>query len=148
LATYNNHNISSTYQQRRHPLVSLNHIAMGSASAMSTFPLFPLFPAELRNMIWEESLPQDLGVCLFPYQPGLWQPRQLLPGDEHFDPEDETLNLQLEYRSHTLSPIRLDLLLAFVNHEAGHVAQRWLRRNNMKLLPHGGHPFPLATRAF
>lgn len=116
---------------------------------MSQFPLFQLFPAELREMVWEEALPQDLGVCLFPYNGGLWQPRTLSPGDEHFNAEHPEFNLLLEFRSDQLEPIRIDLSLAFVNHEARRVALRWLRRNDMKLLPgHGNRPYPLATRSF
>ena len=115
---------------------------------MSKFSLFPLLPAELRNMVWEEALPRDFGTCLFPYRPGLWKPRKLSPGDEHFDTEEDTLNLLLEFHLDTLDPIRINLPLAFINHEARHVALDWLRRNYMKLLPYGEHPLPLAVRAF
>ncbi|KAK3682963.1 hypothetical protein B0T22DRAFT_472338 [Podospora appendiculata] len=103
-------------------------------TAASTFPLFPFLPAELRDQIWNDALPGNalpenfnIRTFLSVYRKGCWQPRQLTAAEPGFDAANDENNLTLEFRHELLGGLQFEIPLAFVNHEARHVALAWLR---------------------
>ena len=137
----------------RDPIATFRRAAERMAATMSDFPLFSLFPAELRKIVWHDALPADLGRCVFPYRKGCWQPRTISDeeraGNGQFSyHQGYTPDLIFEFRTERLGTIRFELPVAFVSHEAQCVALSWLRRNGMRLQPHPGHECLLATRSF
>jgi len=113
----------------------------------SSFPLFASLPPELREMVWQESLPKNLGACLFSYTKGCWQPRHLAPSDQGVDLQGGEHNPHYQFCTDMLRPKEFELPTAFVNHEARHVALRWFRRNGLRFQLRDGS-YPLAVRFF
>ncbi|KAI1384250.1 uncharacterized protein F4822DRAFT_419162 [Hypoxylon trugodes] len=97
-------------------------------SSSLTFPLFPKLPAELRDQIWREVLPQEVKPLLYIYKTGCWRPEPLHESDAGYDPESR-LNFHTVFRPDLVEGTWFELPLAFVSHEARHIALSWLREN-------------------
>lgn len=99
---------------------------------MAGFNLFPSLPPELRRLVWEKALPRPLGPQLYCYREGCWGRRTqyFLPDEEGYDPE---LDLIYEFRHELLNPVRLELPLFFVNHEANKIAVAWMRSQSLRV---------------
>lgn len=100
----------------------------------TSFSLFPTLPAELRNQIWEASLPQKVSQALYFYKPGCWAPRRLTEADAEYDPENDALNLNFEFFHDSLDRVRVDVPLFSVNREARSIALPWIREQGLQ--PH------------
>ncbi|KAK7416194.1 hypothetical protein QQX98_005391 [Neonectria punicea] len=90
-----------------------------SSTMTTTYPSFTLFselPAELRNRIWRQVLPEQDGPALYPFRTGFWRPRYLSASDEGYDAHAGD-NAILEF---------------FVSREARSIALGWLREQNIK----------------
>lgn len=92
------------------------------------FTLFPQLITELRLEIWRQALPTPLRRPLFPYKQGCWgiKERGLEP-----DPNGEDLNL--EFDTSLLDPLRVEMPLFAVNTEARDVALKYVREQNLTL---------------
>lgn len=109
--------------------------------AMATaaeFPLFSRLPAELRNQIWQDTLPDKIGQLLYFYKKGCWCPRRVVEGDQGYDPDNDELNLAYEFRHELLNHVKIDVPGYFVNREAHSIASAWVRRQGLKLCSHKG----------
>jgi len=71
----------------------------------AVFSLFFSLPAELRNQIWEDVLPDATKPALVAYKPGCWR----LQGAEP--------DLEFEFH-HELLNVHIEMPMAFVNREA------------------------------
>ncbi len=107
----------------------------------STFTSFSRLPAELRNRIWQESLPGEIGACIYHWteNKGYWQPRQSAQSGEH---------LRLEFQRHLLDEVRFELSMAFVNREARGIAMAWAREQGCALRRIEKDRGPLFVRQF
>ncbi|KAF2823028.1 hypothetical protein CC86DRAFT_469607 [Ophiobolus disseminans] len=78
---------------------------------IANFSRFPTLPAELRNQIWHDALPNpdDLEPALVYFKPGCWRWQGAEP------------DLELYFR-HDLLEIHVDIPMAFVNREARSIA--------------------------
>ena len=92
----------------------------------STFPYFSSLPAELRNRIWHDALPDKDGPALSFYKKGCWCPRRLSKFDEGYDADDKC-NLEFEFRHDLVDHIQVEVPLVFVNREARGIALAWVR---------------------
>ncbi|CAI6333582.1 unnamed protein product [Periconia digitata] len=102
----------------------------------SQFRYFPMLAAELRNQIWELSLPVTTNPGLSPYKPGCWiASGTAVPG------------LAIEFAHDRLRPILFQLPMAHVNHEARSIALTFARQQGLKLYRHGERG-PIYTRHF
>ncbi|OJJ35942.1 hypothetical protein ASPWEDRAFT_28536 [Aspergillus wentii DTO 134E9] len=101
--------------------------------AAATFPLFPNLPAELRNQIWQDALPDEIGQALYYYKTGCWCPRRLTEADEEFDPENDELNLAFEFRHERLGDVEIEVPLFFVNREARGLALAWIQEQGLRM---------------
>lgn len=98
----------------------------------SARPHFSDLPPELRNRVWELSLPPKDGPALFFYRRGCWQPRWLTSYDEGYDPDDPS-NLNLEFQHWSLEPVQVHVPLFFVNREARGFALAWMRKHGIRI---------------
>lgn len=99
-----------------------------------TFSLFSTLPAELRNAIWHEALPDAIEPALVSFKLGYWR----LQGTED-DPE-------LIFR-HDLLDVHIEMPLAFVNHEARGIALA--RARELGLMPRARRDqYPIFVRPF
>lgn len=100
------------------------------------FPLFSRLPAELRNQIWHDTLPANIGQLLYFYRKGCWCPRRLMEADEGYHTENDELNLNYEFRYQLLDPVRIDIPIFLVNREAHSIASAWIHGHGLKLRFH------------
>ena len=100
------------------------------------FPLFSRLPAELRNQIWHDTLPANIGQLLYFYRQGCWGPRRLTEVDEGYHAENNELNLNYEFRYQLLDPVRIDIPIFLVNREAHSIALAWIHGQGLKLRCH------------
>lgn len=109
--------------------------------AATEFPLFPSLPAELRNQIWRDALPDKIRRPLYFYKKGCWCPRYITATDpkysylhnaEHDDYNDDYNRYFLFYHE-KLDCVNLELPLFFVNHEAHAIALRWIHEQGLKI---------------
>lgn len=91
--------------------------------ACATFTPFPRLPAELRVMIWRESLPQKDEPALFFYKKGCW-----LATDDNDD------SLSLVFHHYLLNHVPVRVPLAFVNFEARSIALTWVRQQGIQIV--------------
>lgn len=101
----------------------------------SVFHLFSSLPQELRDQIWREALPDEVGPALFFWKKGLWQTSHLTEADPDYIPPrpgDDDPNLVFRFRHELLDEIQFDVPLAFVNHEARHIALAWLHKQGIE----------------
>jgi len=117
--------------------------------AMTTFPLFPTLPFELRDQIWHDAFPESIGPALYFYRGrGCWAPRVLVEGDPTFRP-DHPGDLAFEFRTELLGQdSRWEIALAFVNWEARRIAVAWLRAHDIEMRPQKDGRPPLFVRPF
>ena len=89
-----------------------------------TFPQFSQLPAELRNQIWADSLPEKDDPLLYLYRKGYWAPG---------NPERTESNLLTFGFDHTLlHPVRVKSPLLSVNREARGVAFNWMHKHGIE----------------
>ena len=88
--------VLTLYQQVRKTLLLM--LIATAATNSSTSPRLSSLPAELRNRIWRDALPDKDGPALYFYRKRCWCPRRLLKSDEGYDDSDEQSNLHLEFR--------------------------------------------------
>lgn len=91
----------------------------------SGFALFGKLPAELRNQVWEYTLPCTLRSALVPYKTGCWVPTGAEP------------DLYVEFRHDKLGKVSYEVPLAYVNHEARTIALAWVRKQGLVMCATG-----------
>ena len=101
--------------------------------AAAVFSLFSILPAELRNQIWQDALPDKVGQALYFYRKGCWCPRRLTEADEDYDPENDELNLNIEFFHDLLDYVQFEVPLFFVNHEARGITLSWIHEQGLKI---------------
>jgi len=104
-----------------------------AATNFSTFPLFSSLALELRDQIWRDALPNEVGPALYFYRKGCWCPRHLLQSDEEYDPENHEFNLNFEFRHDLLNVVQFKVPLFFVNREARNIALAWVREHGIEI---------------
>ena len=114
----------------------------------STFPLFSRLPLELRDQIWRDALPENVGPALYPYRKGCWCPRRLSKSDKGYDSENDENNLNLEFRHDFLYDIHFELPLVSVNREARALALAWAREQGVTKRPRDDGRAPVFVRSF
>lgn len=119
-----------------------------AATDPPTFSLFTSLPQELRDQIWRDALPEDVGPTLSRYREGYWCPRRLLESDEGHDPDNDENNLNFEFRHDVLDDIRIEIALVHVNHEARDLALAWVREQGIEIRRREDRPSPVFVRPF
>ncbi|KAI9745723.1 MAG: hypothetical protein M1818_001259 [Claussenomyces sp. TS43310] len=114
--------------------------------AVLHFPLFSRLPRELRDQIWCDALPDKVGPALFFFREGCWCPRRLTESDKQYDPADDELNLEFQFRPDLLDDTQFDIPLVFVNREARRVALAWAREQGIEVRPCEGRKDPFLVR--
>ena len=110
------------------------------------FHLFSRLPTELRQQIWNEALPREIGQTFYCYNTKCWEPRQLVEADEGFESTHET-NLHFTFQDELLDPVLFEIPLLFVNREARIVAQHWLTKHRIgSYQSKDGHSIVFACR--
>lgn len=99
----------------------------------STFTLFSGLPQELRDQIWRDALPDNVGPALFFYKKGCWCPGQLSESDKFYDPENEEQMLNFEFRHDLLDDAQFEIPLVFVNRESRAIALAWIREQGIEV---------------
>ncbi|KAJ4147091.1 hypothetical protein LMH87_001639 [Akanthomyces muscarius] len=92
----------------------------------TSFPSFPDLPPELRNKVWREALPTDVGPSLYFYrEKRYWRSRRLKESDPQFI--KGVGEMALDFRTDLLGGDKeFHVPLAFVNQEARGIALCWL----------------------
>ncbi|KAK6859649.1 hypothetical protein PG995_003285 [Apiospora arundinis] len=92
------------------------------------FTPFPSLAPELRNHIWKQTLPEDIGPALYFYRKrGCWGPRRITEALHGYQHADEDHNLALDFRLDLLGhDQQFDLPIFFVSREARGIARTWL----------------------
>ncbi|KAI1417260.1 hypothetical protein F5Y13DRAFT_152365 [Hypoxylon sp. FL1857] len=100
-----------------------------------TFSLFPNLPPELRDQIWREALPDDLGPAVFFYKIGCWRPRRLTESDEGYLPgHDDTNNMELRFCHNLLDDgARVNVPIFYVSREARRIALAWFHKEGVRI---------------
>ena len=98
-----------------------------AATNSSTFPLFSSLALELREQIWRDALPNEVGPVLYLYRKGYWCPR------EEYDPQNHETNLNFEFRHDLLNVVQFEVPLYFVNREARKIALAWVRTHGIEI---------------
>ena len=95
---------------------------------VATFPLFSSLPPEIRNQIWWEALPGDIGPALYFYRKrGCWESRRITTAVHGYQHADEDHNLALDFRLEMLDhDQQFDLPTFFVSLEARGITRAWL----------------------
>ncbi|KAI2467398.1 hypothetical protein F4781DRAFT_310927 [Annulohypoxylon bovei var. microspora] len=119
-----------------------------SEAKSSVFSPFSSLPPELRDQIWQDALPRDVGPALYFYRKGYWRPRRLSESDEGFDPSNDENNLNFEFRYDLLDDTQFQMPLAFVNREAHSIARAWTHEQGIKMRPRGNGQYPFFQRPF
>lgn len=101
-------------------------------STTTVFQYFSKLPLELRNQIWDESLPEKDAPALFFYKPGCWEVHVPVPGDKRFNPDWPGSNWVLFFEDR-LAHTHVCPALLRVNAEARRAALRWAHRLGYKL---------------
>jgi len=108
----------------------------------SVFTLFPNLPGELRNQIWQESLPSSkiIKPTFYFFKKGCWksgvkQHNQLQPSNFDLD---------------LLEDVQFRLPQLFVNHEARSIALSWIQKHDIRFrtLKNDGAVNPVFVRLF
>ncbi len=118
------------------------------ATNSSVFSLFSSLCPELRTQIWRDALPEGIGPALYSYKKGCWCPRRLIESDEGYDPNNDELNLNLEFRHDLLDNVQYDVPLVFVNREACGIALAWVRQQSIEIRPRKDRQHPVFVRPF
>ncbi|KAK6821071.1 hypothetical protein PG987_015471 [Apiospora arundinis] len=103
----------------------------------ATFTPFPSLAPELRNHIWKQTLPEDIGPALYFYRKrGCWGPRRITEALHGYQHADEDHNLALDFRLDLLGhDQQFDLPIFFVSREARGIARTWLETHQISILP-------------
>lgn len=133
-----------SYYTQQHILLQ----AVRTMAAAAAFPFFSRLPAELRNQIWRDALPDKVDQALYFYKKGCWDPRRLTEADEGYSPEDDELNLKLEFFHSRLDHVQFEIPLFFVNREARGIALSWIEKQGLKIYFHKGKETFYFTRPF
>lgn len=126
----------------------LPKIMAAAATNSSIFSLFSSLCPELRTQIWRDALPDGIGPALYSYKKGCWCPRRLIESDEGYDPNNDELNLNLEFRHDLLDNIQYHVSLVFVNREARGIAMAWVRQQGLKIQPREDRQGLVFVRSF
>jgi hypothetical protein len=102
-------------------------------SKPTTFPLFSRLPPELRNRIWHDALPEDVGPTLYFYKKGCWRPRQLLISEKGYDRNVPENNLVLGLDHNLFDRIRINVPIANVGTESRSIAVAWAREQGLRI---------------
>jgi hypothetical protein len=100
------------------------------------FPLFPKFPAEIRNQIWRDALPGAIGPGLFFFKKECWDPRRKTEADNWqfgYYPDRDGLNWNFTWHHKRLTSTQYTLPLFFVNREARSIAVHWLHTHGISI---------------
>ena len=97
----------------------------------AAFPLFASLPPEIRNLIWEYSLPQAIPARLSFLKPGS------LRTDRGWVDERAILDA-----------MEVKLPSAFVNKEARGITITWVRKHGLKMRCYEGMKYPIFIRPF
>ena len=119
-----------------------------AATNPPTFPLFTSLPQELRDQIWRDALPDNVGLALSWHRKGCWWARRLSESDEGHDPDNDENNLKFEFRHDLLDDIRFEMALVHVNCEARDLALAWVREQGIEVRPYEEAPSPVFVRPF
>lgn len=103
-----------------------------ATTATATFPKFQKLPRELRDQIWQDSLPEKDKPALFSWKKGCWCPRRLQKYEPQWEP-NEDLNLIFETCYGLLDHVQVEVPLFFVSWEARGIALAWMRKQNIAL---------------
>lgn len=113
-----------------------------------TFPLFPTLPAELRLQVWRDALPDHIQPALFLWKCGCWAIGLLTEYEFEYEPDNDEVNLILEFRYNVLNPIRFDNPLLSTNNEARQITLIWAAKNGFQLQQANNADYTIARRAF
>ena len=100
----------------------------------AVFPLFSSLPAELRNHIWEDALPDATEPALVAHNLECWRVQGAEP------------DMELEYH-HELLDVHIEMPMAFVNCEARSIAMARIRQHGLSIKP-CREQYPVFTRPF
>lgn len=114
----------------------------------SSFPLFSSLAPELRDQIWREALPDEVGLALYFWKKGCWQTWWLPEDDIEYIHRNPEANLMMTFRHELLDHIQFEVPLAFVNREARHIAVAWLHKHGIEMRICKNERYPIFTRAF
>ena len=89
------------------------------------FLFFVKLPPELRQLIWNLSLPCELGQAFFYYKANSREPTHLTENAVRTNDDADILQT---YHHELMHPVHFESSLLFVNHEARYVARKWLLR--------------------
>lgn len=92
----------------------------------SIFPQFLRLPVELRIQIWRQALPNMDRLALYFLRNECWKL-------EWIHCEHEEMSLTFGFHGELLSPIQIDIPLAFVNHEARQACLLWIHEQGMEV---------------
>lgn len=106
--------------------------AAAAATTTATFPKFQTLPRELRDKIWQDSLPEKDSPALYPWKRGCWYPRRLQETDPGWDP-NRGVDWELEMCHGLLDHVQVEVPLFYVNREARGFALAWMRKQNITL---------------
>lgn len=95
---------------------------------LTVFHLFPNLPAELRNQIWNDALPELRGPFLFFYTTESWK----IYGTTRSADIPNPRRIRCEFRKQGLYSLKIKLPLARTNHESRSVATAWLADHGFK----------------
>ena len=113
-----------------------------------SFQSFSSLPAELRVQIWRDALPVRAGPALHFYKPGCWIPRYLSESEPGYYPDNNDLNLELEFHYELLDRPQIEVPLVYVNHEARSVSLAWIREQGIETHFRDDRRRPVFVRPF
>ncbi|KAL7894916.1 hypothetical protein HDV63DRAFT_396539 [Trichoderma sp. SZMC 28014] len=108
----------------------MSYTTMAYSTRHRAFRPFPRLPAELRQQIWRETLPDFEGITLHGYKKGCWDLRNPLPEEANALTRADKI---LDFRHELLNDIHIDLPIVFVNREARTTALSWAREQGIKM---------------
>ncbi|KKZ62335.1 hypothetical protein EMCG_03253 [[Emmonsia] crescens] len=114
----------------------------------AAFSVFSSLPAELRNQIWQDALPNKVGQALYFYRKGCWGPRHLTEAEVDYVPEDDELNWSLEFLHNLLDYVQFEMPLFCVNREARSIAYSWIHEQGLKIYFHKSRQSLIFIRPF
>ena len=111
------------------------HIA-AMANNTSTFHYFPRLPPELRDLIWQAALPDEVKPALIAFKKGGWIPVDPIEDEEAYQcslhtPESNTPYKHLVCHYDQFDAIQVEVPLFSVNHEARSIALPWLWKHRI-----------------
>ncbi|KAI9777874.1 MAG: hypothetical protein M1835_005119 [Candelina submexicana] len=112
------------------------------------FPQFSTLAPELRNQIWADALPDEVGPALYFYRKGCWCFRRLARSDVGYDYDNDENNLNFEFRYDLLDDVQFEVPLLLVNREARGIALSWVRAQGTKIRLCRDREYPVFKRPF